>query len=54
MDRAGNGTQLMGAMKQRDKLRRQIDPLLGVQPLSLSLCEVLRGLMPTLTLVLLF
>jgi len=50
MDRAQSATDMMATMKVRDKLRRQIDPLLGVQPLSLSLCEVLRGLMPTITL----
>jgi hypothetical protein len=44
----------MDTMKLRDKLRRQIDPLLGVQPLPMTLTKLLQGLMPTFTLVLLF
>jgi transcriptional regulator with XRE-family HTH domain len=54
MDRAQSATELMDTMKLRDKLRRQIDPLLGVQPLPMTLTKLLQGLMLTFTLVSLF
>jgi hypothetical protein len=44
----------MAVMKQRDKLRRQIDPLLGVQALPLALGSLLQKLMLSFSLAALF
>jgi transcriptional regulator with XRE-family HTH domain len=51
LGRVQSATELMDTMKLRDRLRRQIDPLLGVEPLPVTLAHLLKGLLPTLTLV---
>ena len=49
LGRAQTTTELMATMKLREKLRRQIDPILGVPPLPMSLCTLTRKMVLAFT-----
>jgi len=47
--RAKSGAELLDIFYQRDNLRRQMDPLLGIPLIPISSRAFLRGILPALT-----